>query len=79
MKYVNVNEIAAKWNLSERSVRNYCAKWRVSGAFLTGKKWNIPENAEKPKRSNRTKSQPITLLKILQEEKATKYSGGIYH
>ena len=31
MKYVNVNEIAAKWNLSERSVRNYCAheKFRV--------------------------------------------------
>lgn len=79
MQYLSVAETAKKWNVSERSVRNYCAKGRVSGAFLTGKKWNIPENAEKPKRSNRTKSQPITLLKILQEEKATKYSGGIYH
>ena len=79
MQYLSVAETAKKWNVSERSVRNYCAKGRVSGAFLTGKKWNIPEKAEKPKRSNRTKSQRITLLKILQEEKATKYSGGIYH
>ena len=79
MQYLSVAEIAKKWNVSERSVRNYCAKGRVSGAFLTGKKWNIPENAEKPERSNRTKRQPITLLKILQEEKETRYSGGIYH
>lgn len=79
MQYLSVAETAKKWNVSERSVRNYCAKGRVSGAFLTGKKWNIPENAEKPERSNRTKRQPITLLKILQEEKVTKYSGGIYH
>lgn len=79
MQYLSVAETAKRWNMSERSVRNYCAKGRVSGAFLTGKKWNIPENAEKPERSNRTKRQPITLLKILQEEKETRYSGGIYH
>lgn len=72
-------EIAKKWNISERSVRNYCAHGRVPGAFLTGKTWNIPENAEKPERSNKRKEQPITLLDILQEEKASKYAGGIYH
>lgn len=38
--------------------------------FLTGKTWNIPENAEKPERSNKKKEQPITLLDILQEQKA---------
>lgn len=48
MQYRSVNEIAKKWNVSERSVRNYCAHGRVDGAFLTGKTWNIPENAEKP-------------------------------
>ena len=41
--------------------------------------WNIPENAEKPERSNKKKVQPVTLLEILQEEKASKYPGGIYH
>ena len=79
MQYRSVNEIAKKWNVSERSVRNYCAQGRVDGAFLTGKTWNIPENAEKPERSNKKKEQPITLLDILQAQKASKYSGGIYH
>ena len=79
MQYRSVNEIAKKWNVSERSVRNYCAQGRVDGAFLTGKTWNIPENAEKPERSNKKKEQPITLLDILQQQKASKYSGGIYH
>ena len=79
MRYLSVTETAKKWNMSERSVRNYCAQGRVIGAFLTGKTWNIPENAEKPERSNKKKEQPITLLDILQEQKNSKFSGGIYH
>lgn len=79
MKHLSVTEIAKKWNISERSVRNYCAHGRVDGAFLIGKTWRIPENAEKPERSNKKKVQPVTLLEILQEEKASKYPGGIYH
>ena len=79
MRYLSVAEIAKKWNISERSVRNYCAHGRVQGAFLTGKAQKIPENAEKPERSNKKKEHPYTLLGILQEQKASKYSGGIYH
>ena len=79
MRYRSVIEIAKKWNISERSVRNYCAQGRVNGAFLTGKTWKIPENAEKPELSNKKKERPITLLEILQEQKKNKYSGGIYH
>ncbi len=79
MRYLSVAEIAKKWNVSERSVRNYCAQGRVTGAFLTGKTWNIPENAEKPERSNKRNEPPVTLLDILRDEKSTKYSGGIYH
>lgn len=79
MRYLSVTEIAKNWGVSERSVRNYCAQGRVLGAFLTGKTWNIPENAEKPERSNKKKKQPVTLLDILQEQKASKYYGGIYH
>ena len=77
MRYLSVTEMAKKWNVSERSVRNYCAHGRVNGAFLTGKTWNIPENAEKPERSNKKKEQPITLLDILREQKASKYSNHI--
>lgn len=79
MRYLSVTEIAKKWEVSERSVRNYCAQGRVNGAFITSKIWNIPENAEKPERINKRKEAKITLLDILKEQKASKYSGGIYH
>lgn len=79
MRYLSVTEIAKKWKVSERSVRNYCAQGRVNGASITGKIWNIPENAEKPERINKRKEVKITLLDILKEQKASKYSGGIYH
>lgn len=79
MKYLSVAEVARKWDISERSVRNYCAQGRISDAFLTGKTWNIPETAEKPLRSNQHIDLPTTLLEILKAEKAAKTSGGIYH
>ena len=79
MNYLSVAETAKKWNISERSVRNYCAQERIPGAVLIGKTWHIPENAEKPARSNGKKTPVETLLSILQEEKRTKYAGGIYH
>ena len=79
MQYVSVAEMAEKWNISERSVRNYCAHNRVEGAFITGKTWNIPENAEKPERTNKKREKQRTLLDILQEERKADYSGGIYH
>ena len=55
MRYLSVSEIAKKWEVSERSVRNYCAQGRVNGAFITSKIWKIPENAEKPERINKRK------------------------
>ena len=79
MNYLSVAETAKKWNISERSVRNYCAQERIPGAVLIGKTWHIPENAEKPARSNGKKMPVKTLLSILQEEKRTQYAGGIYH
>ena len=79
MAYLSVTEIAKKWNMSERSVRNYCAQGRIEGAFLTGKTWNIPEDAEKPERAKRKSSKPETLLDILKREKDSKHHGGIYH
>lgn len=79
MNYLSVKEIAVLWHTSERSVRNYCAAGRVPGAFLTGKTWNIPENAKKPERSNKSKPAPKTLSDILKEEKRAQLHGGIYH
>lgn len=52
MKYISINEAAKKFNISERSVRNYCGQGRIPGAILQGKSWLIPSNAVKPERSN---------------------------
>ncbi len=79
MRYFSVAEVAKKWNISERSVRNYCAQGRVNGAFLTGKTWNIPENTEKPMRKKQKKESSRTLLNVLKEEKENKLHGGTYH
>ena len=79
MKYISVAEAAKRWNVSERSVRNYCAQGKITDAFLAGKTWNIPETAEKPRRSNQKSEAPETLLEVLRNEKSSKMSGGIYH
>ena len=79
MKYLLVSEAAKRWNISERSVRNYCAHGRIPNALLKGKTWYLPENAEKPERVNKHSALPRTLLEVLQAEKASRLSGGIYH
>lgn len=79
MNYLSVADTAKKWNMSERGIRNYCAQGKIPGAFLTGKTWNIPENAAKPDRKNKRTDAPKTLLEVLKVEEAAKTSGGIYH
>lgn len=79
MNYLSVAEVAKKWNMSERTVRNYCANDKIHGAFLTGKTWNIPENAEKPERINKKSNEPQNLLERLRTEKKSSLKCGIYH
>lgn len=79
MRFVSVSEIAKKWNVSERMVRSYCAQGRVPGAFLTGKTWNLPEDAIKPARESFSPPSASKLLTALKEQKESKLKGGIYH
>ena len=79
MDHMSVAEAAKKWGVSERSARGYCAAGKIADAFLTGKAWNIPENAEKPDRINKHTDTPKKLLDVLKAEKAAKLHGGIYH
>lgn len=76
MNLLSVQETAKKWGISERSVRNYCAEGRVSGAVLVGKTWKIPADAEKPQRRRKNHT---ALLERLQQEQAGRQTGGIYH
>ena len=53
----------------------FCAQGRIPGAFLTGKTWNIPAEAEKPLRRNAKRSpEPATLLNVLPREIALTYN-----
>ena len=79
VNYISVEEASQKWQISERSVRNYCAQGRVEGALLEGKTWKIPSNAQKPDRKPRHFSAEKTLLAFLKREKDAGLKGGIYH
>ncbi len=79
VNYISVEEASQKWQISERSVRNYCAQGRVEGALLEGKTWKIPSTAEKPDRKPRHSSAEETLLVFLKREKEAGLKGGIYH
>lgn len=79
VKYISVEEASQNWQISERSVRNYCAQGRVEGALLEGKTWKIPSTAEKPNRKPRHSSSEETLLAFLKREKDAGLKGGIYH
>lgn len=76
MAYISVADAAKKWNLSERSVRNYCAIGKIPNAVLASKTWQIPEDAKKPKRTNAKTEN--ALLSVLREEKKQQRKGGIY-
>lgn len=75
MEYISVKSFAQKFNISERTVRNYCSSGRIPGAFLTGKTWNIPSNAVLP--SKLFSDNPI--LNVLKEQKDMRLHGGLYH
>ena len=79
VKYISVEEAAQKWQISERSTRNYCALGRVEGALLEGKTWKIPSTAHKPERKPRHSTVEETLLTFLKREKDAALKGGIYH
>lgn len=78
MKYISVSDFAKKFEISERTARNYCALGKIEGAFLVGKTWNIPEESDLPQRKKRASKQ-MPLLIILREQKEMKLKGGIYH
>lgn len=79
IEYISVEEASKLWELSIRSVRNYCAQGRVPGALLDGKTWKIPADTEKPGRKTRHIETENNLLAFLKREKDSSLKGGIYH
>lgn len=64
MSYVSVEEIALKWQLSERRIQTYCAEGRIAGAKKQSGVWIIPENAPKPMRLSGGKKVESKLIPL---------------
>lgn len=79
MGYISITEFAGKNGVSERTVRNWCSSGKMEGAFLTGKTWNVPEDASLPDRKKSKVRKEFPLLSRLREEKSSRLKGGIYH
>lgn len=78
MKYISVSEFAQRYGVSERTARNYCSQGKIEGAYIVGKTWNIPEDAQLP--SRRSKPRKVSpLLQTLREQQQMHVKGGIYH
>lgn len=48
MKYISVKDAAARWKITERSVRRYCENGKIYGASLVDGMWIIPDDAQRP-------------------------------
>lgn len=77
MNFISVKIWAERMGVSQRTARNYCVSGKIPGAFLVGKTWSIPEDAQLPLRKKHVPVSP--LLAILREQKNAKLKGGIYH
>ena len=48
MKYLDVHEASAKWDMTERRITMLCRNGVIEGAQKDGKVWLIPANTPKP-------------------------------
>ena len=45
---MTVKEAAKRWDVSERRIGILCQEGRIPGAYKEGRRWFIPDDAEKP-------------------------------
>ena len=75
INYLSVSEIEKLWEMSERSVRNYCAIGKIPDAVLVGKTLKIPENATNPAKKKRFEE---TVLDVFQSKWKSNINDGMY-
>lgn len=75
VKYHSVSELVKLWEMSERTIRNYCATGKIPDAVLVGKTWKIPENATNPAKKKRFQE---TVLDIFLNEWKSNTNDGMY-
>lgn len=75
VKYHSVSELVKLWEMSERTIRNYCATGKIPDAVLVGKTWKIPKNAVNPAKR---KKDEDAVLEIFLSEWKSKTNNGMY-
>ena len=53
--YTRSDEIAKRWDISERHVQKLCNAGMVEGAIKFGNTWAIPKDAKNPTRTGKLK------------------------
>ena len=69
MGYVLAKELSKKWNLSIRSIQQYCADGRIAGAKKMGNTWMIPSEAPKPSDNQKPTELYLSCLDALEFRK----------
>ena len=44
-EYYTIKDVAKKWNVSERWVKELCAQGKIDGAVQFGRAWAVPKDA----------------------------------
>ncbi|MCQ2798782.1 MAG: Fic family protein [Bacilli bacterium] len=78
MKFITAKEYAEKWQISERTARNYCSTGKIKDAYQKSGCWYIPEDFPLPRRINENRENNH-LLQSLRLEKKEGIKGRIYH
>lgn len=76
MKKVKATEIALKWGISDRTIRNYCQKGLIKNATKIGKTWYVDADIERPLI---IKQSTKNILDLLLHEKEIKKKNCLYH
>ena len=50
---MTAKEASQKWNMTEEQVRNFCKTEKIPGAQKVSGKWQIPDDAQNPKASEK--------------------------
>lgn len=77
MDFISIKQWAQEQGISERTARNYCAQGKIEGAYIVGKTWSVPADANRPGRKKQAKITPV--LQALRDQKDSKLKGGLYH
>lgn len=48
MDFISVQEVAAKWGISQRRIQKLCEENRIPGVVRFSRMWLIPKDAKKP-------------------------------